>query len=186
MAEEDPEVPHRDPVAEALMSDGMERLWTPHRMEYIQGEGKPPNDEAGDECPFCRVPGLDDAEGLIVARGATAYAVLNLYPYNTGHLLVCTYRHVADYIDLTSVEAAELASLVQKSIVALRRAMAPDGFNIGMNQGPISGAGIAAHLHQHVIPRWLGDSNFMPLVARTKVLPQDLPETRRRLADCWD
>lgn len=186
MADEDPEQQQREPETESSLRDGMERLWTPYRMAYIRGESKPSTDEAGDECPFCRIAGLDDVAGLVIGRGETGYVVLNLYPYNTGHLLVCPYRHVADYTDLTSDEASELASLLKRAIVSLRRAMAPDGFNVGMNQGPISGAGIAAHLHQHVVPRWLGDSNFMPIVARTKVLPQDLHETRERLADAWD
>jgi ATP adenylyltransferase len=165
--------------------DGFDRLWTPHRMVYIGGQSKPADDSAG-ECPFCRAPTLDDAEGLIVHRGQAAFVVLNLYPYNSGHLMVCPYRHVSDYVALTPEETAELASLTQSAIRVLTAASAPHGFNLGMNQGAVAGAGIAAHLHQHVVPRWGGDSNFLPIVARTRALPELLGEARERLADAWD
>ena len=111
----------------------------------------------------------------------TAYAVLNLYPYNAGHLMVCPYRHVADYTELTDDETAEIGELTQQAMRRCARSSAPHGFNIGMNQGRVAGAGIAAHLHQHVVPRWGGDTNFMPVVARTKVLPQLLA---RHAATC--
>jgi ATP adenylyltransferase len=164
--------------------DAFQRLWTPHRMAYIKGEGKP---AAGvDEgCPFCRIPTLPDEEGLIVARGQLVYAVLNLYPYNSGHLMVCPYRHVADYVDLDAAETAELAGFTKRAMTATRVASAAQGFNIGMNQGSVAGAGIAAHLHQHVVPRWGGDTNFMPVVGHTKVLPQLLRDTRELLARNW-
>jgi ATP adenylyltransferase len=162
-----------------------ERLWTPHRMAYIRGENKPTDDAAGDACPFCRSPGLPDAEGLVVARGESVFAVLNLYPYNTGHLMVCPYRHVADYADLTGGEVAELGAFTQQAMRVLRQVSRPQGFNIGMNQGGVGGAGIAAHLHQHVVPRWGGDTNFMPVIAGVKVLPELLPDTRRLLAEAW-
>ena len=112
--------------------------------------------------------------------------VLNLFQYNPGHLLVCPYRHVADYTDLTSTETAELAALTQRAIAVMRQVSAPAGFNLGMNQGSVAGAGIAAHLHQHVVPRWMGDANFMPIVGRTKPLPQLLGDTRDRLAAAWN
>ena len=165
--------------------DGYDRLWTPHRMVYIGGQSKPADDSAG-ECPFCRAPTLDDAEGLIVHRGQAAFVILNLYPYNSGHLMVCPYRHVSDYVALTPEETAEVASLTQSAIRVLTAASAPHGFNLGMNQGAVAGAGIAAHLHQHVVPRWGGDSNFLPIVARTRALPELLGEARERLADAWD
>jgi ATP adenylyltransferase len=165
-------------------SDPFLRLWTPHRLAYIQGENKPVSTEGG-ECPFCAIPRLDDAEGLVVHRGTLTYAVLNLYPYNPGHLMVCPYRHVADYTELTDDESAELSRLTQQAMLAVREASAADGFNIGMNQGAVAGAGIAAHLHQHVVPRWGGDTNFMPVVGRTKVLPQLLRDTRELLAGSW-
>jgi ATP adenylyltransferase len=165
--------------------DDFQRLWTPHRMAYIKGEGKPSGPGEGDGCPFCSIPRLDDAEGLVVARGQRVYAVLNLYPYNGGHLMVCPYRHVADYTELDLPETAELAELTKQAMTALRAAAGAQGFNIGINQGHVGGAGIAAHLHQHVVPRWGGDTNFMPIVGHTRVLPQLLSETREMLAAVW-
>jgi len=162
--------------------DGFERLWTPHRMVYIDQ-----NTAGGDRpCPFCAGPSADDETSLIVHRGAECFVVLNLFPYNPGHLLVCPYRHVADFTDLTVTETAELAALTQRAMAVLRKVSAPAGFNLGMNQGSVAGAGIAAHLHQHIVPRWLGDANFMPIVGRTKPLPQLLGDTRHRLAAAWN
>jgi ATP adenylyltransferase len=174
-----PELEGQDGAGE---KDAFERLWTPHRMAYIKGEGKPASD---DECPFCRAPGLSDEDALILARGTTVYAVLNLYPYNSGHLMAVPYRHVADYTDLTVEESAELADFTRRAMVAVRAASGAQGFNIGMNQGSVAGAGIAAHLHQHVVPRWGGDTNFMPIVGHTRVLPQLLAESRALLAEAW-
>lgn len=167
------------------MSDAWDRLWTPHRMVYIKGENRPGHAQSGVDCPFCRVPTLDDVEGLIVARGETVYAVLNLYPYNSGHLLVCPYRHVPEYSDLTREEIVEFGEFTQRAMHALRHSSGAQGFNIGMNQGSVAGAGIAAHLHQHVVPRWGGDTNFMPIVAGVKTMPQLLEETRELVADAW-
>ncbi|WP_346774713.1 HIT domain-containing protein [Cellulomonas sp. IC4_254] len=167
------------------MPDGFGRLWTPHRMAYIGGENKPADGSAGDGCPFCRIPALSDEDGLVVARGAVAYVVLNLYPYNGGHVLVVPYRHVADYTDLTPDEVAEVAELTRTAMRVLREVSGPHGFNLGMNQGAVAGAGIAAHLHQHVVPRWSGDSNFLPIVGRTRALPELLHDTRARLAAAW-
>ena len=166
--------------------DALQRLWTPHRLAYIQGENKP-EDEQSDGCPFCRLPGSGqpDDETLIVARGEIVFAILNLYPYNPGHLMVLPYRHVADYTDLTAAETVAVAEFTQRAMRVIRDVSAPHGFNIGLNQGPVAGAGIAAHLHQHVVPRWGGDSNFMPVIGHTKVLPQLLGETRQLLADAW-
>jgi ATP adenylyltransferase len=173
-------------VSDVGEPDGLDRLWTPHRMAYISGEDRP---EGGYEkpggCPFCVAPGLGVGESLVVARGEQVYAVLNLYPYNPGHLLVCPYRHVADYTELTDAETAELAAFTRRAMIVIRRASSPHGFNLGMNQGAVAGAGIAAHLHQHVVPRWGGDGNFMPVIARTKVLPQLLGDTRSLLAKTW-
>jgi len=164
--------------------DGLDRLWTPHRMAYIQGENKPVDASAG-ECPFCRIPSLGDAEGLVVRRGQTAYAVLNLYPYSPGHLMVCPYRHVADYTDTTDAEAVEIATLTRAAMRTIRAVSGAHGFNLGTNQGADAGAGIAAHLHQHVVPRWAGDQNFMPIIGRTKTLPELLSDTRALLAEAW-
>ena len=164
--------------------DGFWRLWMPHRMAYIKGENKVTGAEP-EGCPFCRIPGLSDAEALIVARGALVYTVLNLYPYNAGHLMVCPYRHVADYTELDEPETAELAEHTKLAMTALRAAAGAQGFNIGMNMGGVAGAGIAAHLHQHVVPRWGGDTNFLPVVSATKVMPQLLSETRGMIAAAW-
>jgi ATP adenylyltransferase len=165
--------------------DGLERLWTPYRMAYIRGESKPVDDSAG-KCPFCRIPQeADDERGLVVRRGETAYAVLNLYPYAPGHLMLCPYRHLADYTDTTDDEAAEITAMTKAAMRTLRSVSRAEGFNLGMNQGSAGGAGIAAHLHQHVVPRWLGDQNFMTVVGRTKTLPELLQDTRRLLADAW-
>ena len=165
-------------------ADGFGRLWTPHRMVYIKGQDKPASDEEHD-CPFCTAPKRSDEDGLIVARGSLVYAVLNLYPYNSGHLMVVPYRHVSDYTDLDEAETAEFGAMTQTAMTVLRSAMAPHGFNIGMNQGVVAGAGIAAHLHQHIVPRWGGDTNFMPVVAQTRVLPELLSEARDQLAAAW-
>lgn len=165
-------------------ADGLDRLWTPHRMAYIRGENKPADATAG-ECPFCRVQEGLDPDGLVVARGTVAYAVLNLYPYAPGHLLVCPYRHIADYTETTEEEAAEISALTRRAMHVVRAVSGAQGFNIGMNQGAVAGAGIAAHLHQHVVPRWPGDQNFMPIIGRTKTLPELLADTRDLLAAAW-
>jgi ATP adenylyltransferase len=128
---------------------------------------------------------LDDQAGLIVARGNTAYVVMNLYPYNAGHLLICSYRHVADLTDLTKEERDEISDMTAHAMVTLRKVSSPAGFNLGMNQGAISGAGVAEHIHQHVVPRWSGDANFMPLIGQTKVMPVLLSQTRDELAAAW-
>jgi ATP adenylyltransferase len=158
--------------------DAFQRLWAPDRIAYITG----PKDT---ECAFCVVPAKTDEDGLVVHRGETAYVVLNLYPYNSGHLMAVPFRHVADYPELTTAETDEVGRLTQTAMRVLREVSGAQGFNIGMNQGVVAGAGIAPHLHQHVVPRWGGDTNFMPVVARTKVLPQLLRETRQLLADAW-
>ena len=170
--------PEREPQSGVGQPDAFMRLWMPHRMAYIKGEGK-------EGCAFCYIPEGKDDEGLILARGTVVYAVLNLYPYNGGHLMVCPYRHVADYTDLTQEETEELADFTKQAMQALRTVSGAQGFNIGMNQGGVAGAGIAAHLHQHVVPRWGGDTNFMPVVGHTKVIPQLLSETREMLAEAW-
>src|SRR3954449_1281069 len=155
-------------------------------MTYISGGDAPEGGyDAPAGCPFCRAPGLAEAESLVVARGELVYAVLNLYPYNPGHLLVCPYRHVADYTDLTAAETVELAEFTRTAMRVIRAVSRPHGFNLGMNQGGVAGAGIAAHLHQHVVPRWGGDANFISVIGRTKVLPQVLTDTRVMLAKAW-
>ena len=151
------EVFHQDGVG---VPDELDRLWTPHRMAYISGENKPADGTAG-ECPFCRIPGLDDEEGLVVHRGEACFVVLNLYPYSPGHLMVCPYRHVADYTDLTPAEVAELGAFTQTAMRVVRLVSGAHGFNVGMNQGSVAGAGIADHLHQHAVTRWCVFMNVM-------------------------
>ncbi|WP_425953509.1 HIT family protein [Xylanimonas sp. McL0601] len=165
-------------------NDDLQRLWTPHRMVYIGGQDKP-KDASPSACPFCAIAPEDDERKLVVARGTTCYAILNLYPYNPGHLMLVPYRHVSAYVDLTDAETVELAQLTQTAIRVLEQVYRPGGYNLGMNQGDVAGAGIAAHLHQHVVPRWQGDSNFLPVVARTKAVPELLADARARLAAAW-
>ena len=164
-------------------ADGFGRLWTPHRMAYIEGER--PTKDAGHGCPFCASPTKTDADGLIVHRGEHCFVVMNLFPYNPGHLLVCPYRHVASYIDLTDDETEEFTKLTKAGVRALKAASNPGGFNLGMNQGDVAGAGVAAHLHQHIVPRGGGDMNFMPIIGRTKALPVLLEDSRQRIVANW-
>jgi ATP adenylyltransferase len=159
--------------------DRFQRLWTPHRLAYITSG----TDEG---CPFCRIPTLPDDQGLVVARGDTVYAVLNLHPYNPGHLMVVPYRHVAELEDLDSAEAAELMAVTRTALRALRAVSAPHAFNVGLNLGTVAGGSLAEHLHQHVVPRWGGDANFIAVIGQTKVIPQLLSETRELLAQAWD
>ena len=168
----------------AGMPDAWARLWAPHRLEYLRGENRP-LDSNDIECPFCAIPEKSDEEGLIVYRGKKAYVVMNLYPYNPGHLLICAFRHVADLTDLNDEERTEISSLTAHAMKTIRKVSAPEGFNLGMNQGAISGAGVAAHIHQHVVPRWSGDANFMPIIGKTQVMPQLLQLTRDELSSAW-
>ena len=165
----------------AAVPDAFQRLWTPHRMVYIQ-DGQQPHK---DDCPFCLAPSMDDEKALIVARGTHAYVLLNLYPYNSGHLLICPYRHIATYDQATPEEVAEIGELTQIAMRVLTEVSHCDGFNIGMNQGRIAGAGIAEHLHQHIVPRWALDANFFPIIAQTKAVPRLLGEVRAEIAAAW-
>lgn len=160
------------------MSD-LERLWTPYRMAYVR------SDTTADGCPFCRIPQGDDVANLVVARGEHTYAVLNLHPYNPGHLMVLPYRHVAELEDLTVEESGELMAQTQQAIRVIRSVSNPHAFNIGINLGGAAGGSLADHLHQHVVPRWSGDANFITVIGETKILPQLLEETRDLLAAAW-
>ena len=165
--------------------DELERLWTPYRMAYIRQAVETP--DGG--CPFCAIAAGSpdqDADHLVVARGAVAYAVLNLHPYNPGHLMVVTERHVAGLEELTKEESDEVTALTQQAIRVIRRVSDPDAFNVGLNLGRVSGGSLAAHFHQHVVPRWSGDANFMTVLSGTKTLPELLSETRDLLSDAWD
>ena len=165
--------------------DRLQRLWTPHRMSYIAespkfgGSGRPSE-------PFTDIPTLSDEDGLVIARGELVYAVLNLYPYNPGHLMVVPYRRVSELEDLTDAETAELMAFVQKAIRVMKAISRPDGFNVGFNLGRSAGGSLAEHLHMHVVPRWSGDANFITVVGETKVIPQLLRDTRVLLADEWN
>lgn len=163
------------------MQDGFERLWTPHRLVYLQELQQP---DVSD-CPFCLAPDKDPEDGLVVRKGESAYVLLNLFPYNPGHLLVCPYRHIASFDEATSDEVAEIATLTQQAMRTLRKVSGVHGFNIGMNQGEVAGAGIAAHLHQHIVPRWRNDANFFPVIAQTKAMPRLLGEVRETIANNW-
>ena len=166
--------------------DGLERLWTPHRMAYISGEDAPAEGYAQPSgCPFCRQPVAAEAESLVVARGELVYVVLNLYPYNPGHLMVVPYRRVSELEDLSTGESAELMAFTQKAIRVIKAVSSPDGFNVGLNLGRSAGGSLAEHLHMHVVPRWAGDANFITVVGETKVIPQLLRDTRTLLAGEW-
>ena len=157
----------------------MKTLWAPWRMEYIRSAGKP---EGKKGCLFCRLRrSKKDEDNLVLLRDETGMVVMNRYPYNNGHLMVAPNRHVADFGKLSDIEVTGLFRLVQRSLDVLRAELSPEGYNIGMNLGRAAGAGVAGHLHVHVVPRWTGDSNFMPVVAETKVIGEHLHETYCRL-----
>ena len=155
----------------------MERLWAPWRGEYVRSASV--DEDQG--CLFCELQKRDEEEAFIVARGERAFAVLNAYPYNSGHLMIAPNRHEGDPERLEDEESLELQRLLQRSLRALREAMSPDGFNIGMNLGRVAGAGVPDHLHWHVVPRWDGDTNFMPVAGGAKVLPESLDQTSAKL-----
>jgi ATP adenylyltransferase len=136
-------------------------------------------------CPFCIAPKLTDEEGLIVFRGDECYVVMNKYPYNNGHLLVCTFRHVAWYDEISDSERNEMSQLTKKAIEVLKKVNGAKGFNVGLNQGEIAGAGVAGHIHQHIVPRWANDSNFMPIIGQTKVMSELIEDTRTRIKQAW-
>jgi ATP adenylyltransferase len=156
-----------------------EQLWAPWRLEYIRSADEQPG------CVFCTAAAADDATGLVVHRGVRAFVLLNKYPYASGHLMVAPYRHVGEFGDVSDEEALELHRLAATGIAVLAQTMQPQGFNLGWNLGRIAGAGVVDHVHEHVVPRWAGDTNFMPVLADVKVMPEHLDETRRRLAAAW-
>src|ERR1700686_2440798 len=153
-------------------------------MNYI-AEAPVKRDDATAEEPFSEIPMLGDEEGLVVARGEQVYVVLNLYPYNPGHLMVVPYRRLSELEDLTELESAELMSFIQKAIRVIKNVSRPHGFNVGLNLGTSAGGSLAEHLHVHVVPRWGGDANFITIIGESKVLPQLLRDTRQLLAAEW-
>ncbi len=166
-------------------ADHLQRLWTPYRMSYL-AEGPLKQDLSSRDQPFSEIPQLSDEDGLVVARGELVYAVLNLYPYNPGHLMVVPYRRVSELEDLSEPESAELMAFIQKAIRVIKGVSRPHGFNVGLNLGTSAGGSLAEHLHVHVVPRWGGDANFITIIGGSKVIPQLLRDTRRLLATEWD
>lgn len=166
--------------------DALTRLWAPYRMSYIKK--RPAAGAAGSEKPadpFVEAPKMSDEDALIVARGELVYAILNLYPYNAGHMMVIPYRKTADLEDLTAAEMTELMSFVTTAVKTLKKVSNPEGINVGFNLGKASGGSVGNHLHMHIVPRWSGDANFMTILGGTKVLPQLLRDTRQVLANAW-
>jgi len=153
----------------------MDHLWSPWRLAYITGKA------STDGCVFCAAQTDADAESLIVHRGRTCFVILNLFPYNNGHLMVIPNRHIASLAAATPTERAELIELTAAAETALNEVFEPQGLNIGINLGKPAGAGILDHVHLHVVPRWNGDTNFMTVVGRTRVLPEELPDTAAKL-----
>ena len=154
----------------------MEHLWSPWRLAYITGANNPTAD-----CVFCTALSDPDADSLVVFRGKTCFVILNLFPYNNGHVMVVPIRHIATLGSATHEELCELIELTKMSEVALTEAYAPHGLNMGINLGKPAGAGILDHVHMHVVPRWNGDTNFMTVIGRTRVLPEELPDTASKL-----
>jgi ATP adenylyltransferase len=157
----------------------VERLWAPWRLEYISSA----DDQSG--CVFCNAVAGDDGEKLVVHRGARAIVLLNKFPYTSGHVMVAPVRHVGDFGELDDEEALEVHRLASAAIGALAQAYGPQGYNVGWNLGRVAGAGVVDHVHLHVVPRWAGDTNFMPVLADVRVIPEFLEETRRKLAEVW-
>jgi ATP adenylyltransferase len=157
----------------------VKQLWAPWRLEYIAGA------DEENACVFCRAAEGPDDSGLVVHHGESAFCLLNKYPYASGHLMVAPYRHIGDFAELTAEEVVEMHRLVSSGMDALAETYAPQGYNVGWNLGRIAGAGVVDHVHLHVVPRWAGDTNFMPVLADVKVLPEHLDETRAKLASVW-
>jgi len=161
--------------------DGLERLWAPYRMAYVREAGT-----SDDGCPFCAMVAGERQADLLVVRGDHCFVAMNLYPYNPGHLMVLPIRHESGLTELTLEESTELTALTQQAIRAIREVSSPHGFNVGLNLGSSAGGSISQHLHQHVVPRWGGDANFMTVVGRTKALPQTIAESAELLRGVWE
>ena len=160
-----------------------QRIWAPWRLAYVKDAAK--DDEL--ECIFCTKPASDDDEAnLIVHRGERCFVILNLFPYTNGHLMVAPYEHLGSLADLPEETTAEMMALSQRAIRVLEHAYAPHGYNVGFNQGRVAGAGVEHHIHMHVVPRWGGDTNFMPVLADTRVMPQTLEQSYEALRGAFD
>jgi ATP adenylyltransferase len=159
-----------------------ERIWAPWRLEYVKDASK----DSADECVFCAKAGSDDDEAaLIVHRGERCFVILNLYPYTNGHLMIAPFEHLASLTDLDAESTAEMMGLAQRAITLLGERYEPHGYNVGFNQGRVAGAGVEHHIHMHVVPRWGGDNNFMPVLADTRVMPQTLEQSYEALAGAF-
>ena len=158
----------------------MERLWSPWRLAYVTGSSEPGG------CVFCKAQDDDDARMLTLYSGVTCFVILNLYPYNNGHLMVVPKRHIATLASATSEELSEMMELTRRAEIALTEAYQPQGLNVGMNLGRPAGAGIADHMHIHLVPRWTGDTNFMTIVGNVRVLPEELDQTAKRLRPIFE
>ena len=159
-----------------------ERIWAPWRLAYVKDASK----DVEQGCIFCVKPAEDeDRENLIIHRGERCFVILNRFPYTNGHLMVAPFEHVAGIEDLPAETTAEMIALSQRAIEVLKANYEPHGFNVGFNQGRVAGAGVELHIHMHVGPRWGGDTNFMPVLADVKVLPEALADTRRKLTEAW-
>ena len=154
-------------------------IWAPWRLEYVEQADEQPG------CFLCKAVEGDDEDGLVVRRGGAVIVVLNKYPYASGHLLVAPHRHVGELAELSDDEALEIHRLARQGLETLAAVYRPHGFNLGWNLGRVAGAGLVDHVHEHVVPRWSGDTNFMPVLADVKVMPEHLATTRRKLAEAW-
>jgi ATP adenylyltransferase len=159
-----------------------ERIWAPWRLPYVKDASK----DSGEECIFCSKPAGDDEQGLIVHRGERCFVLLNLFPYTNGHLMVAPFEHLATLQDLDQQTVAELMALAQRAMTVLEERYEPHGFNVGFNQGRVAGAGFEHHIHMHVVPRWGGDTNFMPVLADARVMPQSLEDSYATLRGSFD
>jgi len=157
-------------------------LWNPWRYEYVKTTTRP---QSGKDCLFCRLQGLSDEEALIIHRGKHSYVVLNAYPYNTGHLMIAPYKHVAEPSELQENELIELVLLIKKSLSVLKKALMAEGFNVGSNIGRAAGAGVPEHFHVHIVPRWVGDANFLAVISGVKPLPLGLREAYELIKKSW-
>jgi ATP adenylyltransferase len=157
-------------------------LWNPWRYEYIKKTVQP---QSKTECLFCRLQSLRDEEAFIVYRGKYSYVVLNAYPYNTGHLMIAPYKHTAELSELEDQALLEIMLLVKRAIEVLRKAFMAEGFNVGSNIGRAAGAGVPEHFHVHVVPRWIGDSNFLAIISGVKPLPMGLREAYELIKKTW-
>jgi ATP adenylyltransferase len=158
----------------------VDRLWSPWRLEYVAGG------ETKTGCIFCDATSQPDPSPLVVFRGTTCYVILNLFPYNNGHVMVVPYRHLATFRELSVEELTEIGVLIQRAEVALSEAYQPHGFNVGVNLGKPAGAGVLDHLHVHIVPRWNGDTNFMTVVGEMRVLPENVHESAERLRPIFE